>query len=75
MLAESILSQTMWDSWFPNANSLYTYSNFMKALGRFPEFCGDTSTNCAIELATISGHMASLSVDLKYTANIACSGT
>lgn len=47
----------------------------MKALGRFPEFCGDSSTNCAIELATIAGHMANLSVDLKYTANIACSGS
>jgi len=62
----SIISENQWESSFPQRNSIYTYENFMKALARYPKFCGeakdsveesDLENACKIELAAILTHM------------------
>ena len=62
---------------------MFTYDNFMDALGRFPNFCNeakdstdesDLENACKIELAAILAHMKTSSIDLVHNANISCSG-
>lgn len=78
-----ILPESKWQELFPSANILFTYENFMKAVARYPSFCGESGSigeeedfeiSCKVELAAILAHMKESSVDLIYNANIACSG-
>ncbi len=38
---ERLLTQEMWDYLTPVKNDLYTYTGFLRAVGKFPAFCGD----------------------------------
>ena len=54
-----VLSQEQWDHFFPIADPVYTYEEFLKAVGKFPYLCGElnqTDAVCALELATIFAH-------------------
>lgn len=59
----SILNEAEWDDGFPIADPVYTYDNFLKAVGKFPFFCGETNIAgqtleqaCRRELAGIFAH-------------------
>ena len=59
-----ILPKSEWHTVFPQANALYTYEGFLKAVGKFPKFCDDWSGSslitkewaCRRELATLFAH-------------------
>lgn len=53
------------DTLFPKRNSIYTYTGFLKAVAKYPKFCGEenlsgyTATEaCKKELATLFAHFA-----------------
>lgn len=55
--------EAMWPSAFPQANAIYTYDNFLKAVAKFPAFCGennmanmDDDQTCKRELSAIFAH-------------------
>lgn len=61
---ESILKESDWEYLFPLRAKEYSYSNFLKAVGKFPALC-DTYTDgrdslaiCRKELATMFAHFA-----------------
>ena len=61
---ESILSEQDWEYLFPMRAAEYTYSNFLKAIGKFPAVCGtytdgrDSDAICRKSLATMFAHFA-----------------
>jgi len=70
----------MWDSFFPQALPVYEYSEFLKAVMKFPAFCGETKNSgsslrdaCGLELATFLAHVKHESGSLQYVEEIACS--
>jgi len=68
----SILDEAKFDEFFPLKDDFYTYTNFLKAVGKFPHFCNEVNddytglkTNaenidqaCKRELATLFAHIA-----------------
>lgn len=61
---ESVLTEESWDFLFPMRAPEYTYSNFLKAIGKFPAVCGtysdgrDSDAICRKSLATMFAHFA-----------------
>ncbi len=61
---ESILKEADWDYLFPMRAPEYTYSNFLKAIGKFPAVCGtytdgrDSDAICRKTPATVFAHFA-----------------
>ena len=59
---QSVFSQADWDLGFPLADPIYTYENFLKAVAKFPYFCGESNLDlsledtCRRELATLFAH-------------------
>ena len=78
-------SQAQWSEWFPNANSLYTYENFLRAAAKYPAFCGEhnqaksfTSTAakaCRREIAALFSIMDHTSDGLSFVKDASCTGT
>jgi len=56
-LVESIISEEDWEYLFPQRHSLYTYTNFLKAVSKFPAVChSDNEETCRNMLATMFAH-------------------
>ncbi|MDA9556500.1 hypothetical protein N9R79_03220 [Vibrio sp.] len=61
---ESIINEQDWDFLFPERAPEYTYLNFLKAIGKYPAFCGDYTDGrnaeaiCRKSLATMFAHFA-----------------
>ena len=61
-LVENIISASDWEFLFPERSPEYTYTNFLKAVGKFPAFCGsyedgrDAEAICRKSLATMFAH-------------------
>ncbi|WP_333850338.1 chitinase [Leclercia sp.] len=61
---ESILKESDWEYLFPLRAKDYSYSNFLKAVGKFPALCDnytdgrDSLAICRKELATMFAHFA-----------------
>ena len=59
---ESVISEADWEYIFPKRSPEYTYENFLKAVGKFPAFCGDYEDGrdaqkiCATSLSTMFAH-------------------
>lgn len=59
-----VFTESDWNTNFPFANALYTYNDFLKAVAKFPAFCGEAPSGetidqvCQRELATIFAHWA-----------------
>lgn len=59
---EQSVSLSDWDHLFPERTQEYTYDNFLKAVGKFPSFCGDyddgrdAETICKRSLSTMFAH-------------------
>ena len=62
-LVQSLFDEADFDG-FPLRNEIYTYDNFLKAVAKFPNFCGETiiiegqtlEETCKRELASIFAH-------------------
>jgi chitodextrinase len=68
----SIVDEAKYNEFFPLKNDFFTYTNFLKAVGKFPHFCNEVNddytglkTNaenidqaCKRELATLFAHIA-----------------
>lgn len=60
-----IFPESKWNEIFPVRKSIYTYSELLKSIAKFPLFCNDTApgsgmdldTACKTELSTIFAHM------------------
>ena len=52
-----IVDAAKWADLFPLANSIYSYTEFLKAVEQFPKLCGGDELTCRKELATIFAHM------------------
>ena len=52
-----IINATTWNTFFPMANAIYSYDEFLIAVAKFPALCGDSDALCRKELATIFAHM------------------
>ena len=56
-LVEQIISQKDWDFLFPQRDPAYTYTNFLKAVSKFPAVCHpDSPQRCREMLATMFAH-------------------
>ena len=61
---EGIVSSANWDHMFTRRASAYTYLNFLKAVAKFPAFCGaysdgrDATAICRKSLAVMFAHFA-----------------
>jgi len=69
---QQILSEAMFDEFFPLADDFYTYQMFLEAVEAFPAFCNEVNLNyaghkinaadkdqaCKRELATLFAHIA-----------------
>ncbi|WP_462322834.1 carbohydrate-binding protein, partial [Halochromatium sp.] len=59
---ERLVSEQDWDAFFPRRAPEYTYTNFLKGIGKFPAFCGDYDDGrdadaiCRAALATMFAH-------------------
>merc|ERR1712176_996465 len=60
---KSFFTQESWNVGFPLADPVYTYDNFLKAVGKFPAFCGESNLDdlsleetCKREVATLFAH-------------------
>ena len=59
---ERLLSAADWDDFFPRRAAEYSYSNFLRGVGKFPAFCGDYNDGrdaeaiCRKALATMFAH-------------------
>jgi chitodextrinase len=59
---ESIVDAGRWDYFFPRRAPEYTYTNFLRAIAKFPAFCGtyadgrDSDAICRKALATMFAH-------------------
>jgi len=79
----AIMSQTMYNSQFPNRNARYTYQNLISAGSRFPGFCGGSdATANKRELAMFLANSAHETSDYYYVCEAcntnncaACSST
>lgn len=67
---ENILSEEKFKELFPKANPAYTYTNFLKALGKFPSVCSNPEF-CPKTLATIFAHFEQETAGLFYIEEIA----
>jgi chitodextrinase len=60
-----IFPESKWNEIFPVRKSIYTYTEFLKSVAKFPAFCNEIATDsgldidivCKTELATVFAHM------------------
>ena len=63
--ASSNFSESTWEDMTENASSIYSYDDFLKAVAKFPSFCGETMNplgynedeTCSREIAALFAHM------------------
>ena len=59
---QSFFTQADWNTAFPHADAIYTYTNFLKAVAKFPAFCNETNLSmslldtCKREVSTLFAH-------------------
>ena len=66
----------MWTKGFPFANNLYQYSDFIRAVAKYPMFCNEVPSSsastlediCKQELAALMAHISYESGDLQAVA-------
>ena len=62
-LVSSLIDETDWADIFFDRDPIYTYENFLKAVAKFPAFCGETNIEgqsieeaCKRELSALFAH-------------------
>ena len=66
---EQLLSESKFNEFFPSRNAAYTYSNFLRAIGKYPAIC-KTASNCPKILAGIFAHFQQETAGLFYLEEI-----
>lgn len=61
-LVKKFLTDEKWEWFFPFRDEFYTLDGFLKAVGKFPAFCGENNRDwsdletCKREVATLFAH-------------------
>ena len=66
---EQLLPESKFDEFFPERNVAYTFSNFLRAIGKYPSIC-KTASNCPKILAGIFAHFQQETAGLFYLEEI-----
>ena len=66
---EQILPESRFMALFPDKNAAYTYTNFLRAIGKFPAICNNTS-NCPKILAVMFAHFQQETAGLFFLEEI-----
>ena len=68
-IVEQILPETKFAEFFPTRDAAYTYTNFLRAIGKYPAICKSSST-CPKVLANMFGHFQQETAGLYYIEEI-----
>ena len=66
---EAIFPESTFNQFFPDRDPAYTYSNFLKAIGKYPSIC-KTANLCPKILANMFGHIQQETANLVYIEEI-----
>ena len=66
---EALLPESKFNNFFPTRNDAYTYTNFLKAIGKYPSICSDVSL-CPKILANMFAHFQQETAGLVYLEEI-----
>ena len=66
---EQVLPESKFNEFFPQRNAAYTYTNFLRAIGKYPAICKNAS-NCPKILAGIFAHFQQETAGLFYLEEI-----
>jgi len=66
---ENILPESKFNELFPNRNAKYTYTNFLRAIGKYPAICREAK-HCPKTLANMFGHFQQETAGLFYLEEI-----
>ena len=66
---EVIFPEDTFNNFFPNRNSAYTYTNLLKAIGKYPAICSDASL-CPKTLANMFAHFELETWGLHYLEEV-----
>ena len=66
---EAIFPEQKFNEFFPTRNSAYTYTNFLKAIGKYPSICSDAAL-CPKILANMFAHFQQETAGLVYLREI-----
>ena len=66
---EQIFPESKFNEFFPTRNAAYTYTNFIRAIGKYPNICGKAST-CSKVLANMFAHFQQETAGLYYIEEI-----
>ena len=66
---EKIFPESKFQQFFPNRDSSYTYTNFLRAIGKFPTICAGAK-HCAKILANMFAHIQQETAGLVYLEEI-----
>jgi chitodextrinase len=80
---KSVLPESKWDEIFPNALDIYEYDGFLRAIAKFPKFCGETNLKigsktytddeaCERELAVLFAHFKQETTSLQHITEWKC---
>ena len=77
-----VLSETQFNTAFPDAVDIYTYNNFLRSVCKYPKFCAEVSSHisstssldevCKLELSTLFAHIAYETDELQDTHDTSC---
>lgn len=62
---KEVMPLSIWDNWTQNLDSIYSYESFLRAVSKWPAFCGETyepmgydlDQTCKREIATLFTHI------------------
>ena len=66
---EAIFPESKFNEFFPTRDAAYTYTNFLKAIGKYPSICA-TTEHCPKILANMFGHFQQETAGLYYLEEI-----
>jgi hypothetical protein len=66
---EQIFPESKFNEYFPDRNDAYTYTNFLKAVGKYPSICANSAT-CPKILANMFAHFQQETALLYYIEEI-----
>ena len=75
-----MFTEDKFNAWFPDKNAIYTYNSFLKAVAKFPAFCGEGNgmtegDACKRELAALGAHMFHESAGLSEVKDPTCANS
>ena len=76
-LVKEVFPEATYKEWFPKANRIYTYESFLRAVAKFPAFCGEFNSakgltkedTCKREISALFAVIDEVSKGLTLTKN------